>query len=49
MQLDLRTNFEWRADRCCTLVDSADVCKARRQPDGTVKAGALKTVPVSLE
>jgi hypothetical protein len=40
LQLDLRTNFEWRADAPCALVGSADVAKARRQPDGSAKVRA---------
>jgi len=40
LQLDLRTNFEWRADAPCALVDSAGVAKARRQPDGSAKVRA---------
>jgi len=40
LQLDLRTNFEWRADAPCALVDSAGVAKARRQTDGSAKVRA---------
>ncbi|KAK9828033.1 hypothetical protein WJX81_003552 [Elliptochloris bilobata] len=35
--LDLRTNFEWRADGLSALADSADVWRVQRQSDSTVK------------
>ena len=38
-QLDLRTNYEWRADGPSALADCADVWRAQRRSDGTVKVG----------
>ena len=38
-QLDLRTNYEWRADGPSALADCADVWRAQRRSDGTMKVG----------
>ena len=43
-QLDLRTNYEWRADGPSALADCADVWRAQRRSDGTVKVGTRARV-----